>query len=84
MKTSVLQVRLEPQLKQNTEEIFAQLGINASQAITMFYRQVVLINGIPFELKAPSKETLKVLQDVKEGKNLESVSIEELIAERNR
>lgn len=82
MKTSVIQARLEPELKKNVEEIFAELGINATQAITMFYRQVLLHNGIPFELKAPNRTTAKVLKDVREGKNLEPVTVEQLIAER--
>ena len=61
-------VRIEPKLKKQAEDVFAALGISVSSAINMFYHQVVRVNGIPFELKAdvPNKETLKAINEVEE------------------
>ena len=53
-KTANLYARIEPELKEQAESILIALGIPASNAITMFYRQVVLNNGLPFEVKLPS------------------------------
>lgn len=52
-KSANLYARIEPDLKAQAEEILAALGIPASNAITMFYKQIILQNGLPFELKLP-------------------------------
>lgn len=53
-KTANLYARIEPELKEQAEEILLSLGIPASNAITMFYRQIVLQRGLPFDLKLPA------------------------------
>ena len=52
-KSATIYVRIEPELKEQAESILATLGISASNAITMFYKQIVLNNGLPFEVKLP-------------------------------
>ena len=52
-KSANLYARIEPELKEQAENILTALGIPASNAITMFYRQIVLQNGLPFEVKLP-------------------------------
>ena len=48
-----LYARIEPDLKAQAESILTALGIPASNAITMFYKQIILQNGLPFEVKLP-------------------------------
>lgn len=50
-KTSNLYVRIEPEVKEEAESILAALGIPASNAINMFYKQIILNRGLPFEVK---------------------------------
>ena len=83
-KSANLYARIEPDLKENAEVILNVLGISASSAITMFYKQIVMHNGIPFELKIPNhpldinkitedefnKEIEKGLQDVENGNTI--------------
>lgn len=52
-KSANLYARIEPDLKEQAERILAALGIPASNAITMFYRQIILQNGLPFDVKLP-------------------------------
>ena len=52
-KSANLNARIEPELKEQAEEILAALGIPASNAITMFYRQIILNNGLPFDVRLP-------------------------------
>lgn len=54
-KTSMLHARIETDLKINAESIFAQLGITSADAIKLFYKQVELQGGLPFELKVPQR-----------------------------
>lgn len=46
-----LNIRVDDTLKKQAEAIFSELGINLSVATTMFLKQVVRYNGIPFELR---------------------------------
>lgn len=52
-KTANLYVRIEPELKEQAEQILSALGIPASNAINMFYKQIILQRGLPFDLKLP-------------------------------
>ena len=52
-KSANLYARIEPDLKEQAETILTALGIPASNAITMFYKQIVLRNGLPFDVKLP-------------------------------
>ncbi len=58
-KTANVFARVEPEIKDQAENVLDQLGIPLSSAISMFLRQVVLQNGIPFEVKLPRKEPLR-------------------------
>ena len=52
-KSANLYARIEPEVKEQAEMILAALGIPASNAITMFYKQIILNNGLPFDVKLP-------------------------------
>lgn len=47
-----LNIRVDDTLKKQAEAVFSELGISLSAATTMFLKQVVRYNGIPFELRA--------------------------------
>ncbi len=53
-KTTAVYARINSGLKENAENILAQLGITPSSAIQMFYSQIVLTRGLPLELQLPS------------------------------
>ena len=52
-KSANLYARIEPEVKEQAEAILSALGIPASNAIPMFYKQVILQRGLPFEVKPP-------------------------------
>ena len=52
-KSANLYVRIEPEIKEQAEKILSTLGISASNAINMFYKQIILQRGLPFEVKIP-------------------------------
>jgi len=81
MKNAVVNARMESELKSEVEAIFKQLGMNTTQAITMFFEQIRLHRAIPFEIKLPNQETVEAMQDALAGKNMETVSMEELISQ---
>ena len=57
-RTSNVFARVEPELKEQAEQVLSQLGIPMSNAVSMFLRQVVLQRGIPFEMKLPKEPPL--------------------------
>ena len=52
-KTANLYARIEPDVKEQAEKVLDALGIPVSNAINMFYKQIILQQGIPFPLKLP-------------------------------
>lgn len=68
-KSSSISARIDPDIKQSAERIFHQLGLTASQAITLFYKQVELRKGIPFPVELPNETTQLALEEaVNKGK----------------
>ena len=53
-KSANLYARNEPEVKNQAESILSTLGLSASSAINMFYKQIVLQRGLPFDVKIPS------------------------------
>ncbi len=51
MATTNINVRVDSELKKKAEELFNDLGLNMSTAITMFLKSSVSYEGIPFEIK---------------------------------
>lgn len=62
-KSAMIRARIEPQLKQEVEDIFARLGLNVTEALSLFYHQVKLNRGLPFEVSLPAKSQPSTLAD---------------------
>ena len=67
-KTDTLNIRIEPELKKKVETILNDLGMNIADAVTIFLKQVVMTDSIPFIIKKPSfnKETLQAIKETNE------------------
>ena len=70
-KTDTLHIRIEPKIKQKAEKTLNELGLSITEAINVFLNQVILHDGIPFEIKKPkyNKETIQALEDTKNNIN---------------
>jgi len=53
VKSANVTARVEPEIKEQAEAILNRLGISASSGINMFYRQIILWNGLPFRPSLP-------------------------------
>ena len=69
-KSAMVRARLEPDLKTQAEHIFHRLGLNATQAITMFYKQVELRDGLPFDVVVPTTTTKRTFEASDAGRDL--------------
>ena len=52
-KTATLNIRVNPDVKENAESVLAQLGIPMATAIDMYLKQISLVGGIPFSIVLP-------------------------------
>lgn len=69
-KTATVHARMEPKLKDHAEGVFQRLGLNATQAITIFYRQVELRDGLPFDVVLPTPTTRRTFESTDAGQDL--------------
>ncbi len=69
-KEATVRAKIDPHLKAEVEHLFQELGITTTEAITLFYRQVKLRKGLPFDVAVPNKITEQVFQDTDAGRNL--------------
>ncbi len=61
-KSANLYARIEPDVKEQAESILSALGIPASNAINMFYKQIILNRGLPFEVKLPAAKPVSAAE----------------------
>ena len=61
-KSANLYARIEPDVKEQAESILSTLGIPASNAINMFYKQIILNRGLPFEVKIPTAKPVNAAE----------------------
>jgi len=79
-KTAVISARISPELKHGAEQVFKELGLTASQAITLFYKQVELERGLPFAVRVPNRVTRKALEEARTRQGLGSFNtLEDLL-----
>ncbi len=71
-KTLRVQARIEPELKVAAERVFESLGLTPTEAIRVFYRQVELHQGLPFDVRIPNKTTQAAIDEAETIENLES------------
>lgn len=67
-KTLTLNLRVNPTIKKQAEDVLKQLGIPMATAVDMYLRQIILTGGIPFSLslpKAPPSLNMDAMTDEK-------------------
>jgi DNA-damage-inducible protein J len=78
-KTGMIRARVSPELKAEAEGILAEIGLSSSDAIRMFYKQVALRKGLPFEARIPNATTRKALRDAEAGRGMtDYASVDEM------
>ncbi|MGR3316964.1 MAG: type II toxin-antitoxin system RelB/DinJ family antitoxin [Candidatus Anammoxibacter sp.] len=72
IKESTVRARIEPDLKEEVENILNKIGISTAEAIRIFMNQIRLHNGIPYPLQVPNQSTEKALEETADYKSLSS------------
>lgn len=66
LKTTDVRCRIDEDLKARATEVLNACGLSISDALRLFLRQVVVTQGLPFEVRAPSQKTARAMQQARE------------------
>jgi len=69
-KTATIHTRIEPEIKSQVDSILSELGISTTEAINLFFRQVIRYRGIPLDLRIPNAETVAAIHEAEQGIDL--------------
>lgn len=58
-KTTTFQMRMNPEIKQRAEQLYASYGLNLTDAINIFIQQSLNVEGLPFLLSPENEEYMK-------------------------
>lgn len=76
-------IKIDPELKEQAQELFESLGMNLTTAVNVFLRQSVREQAIPFRIgePVPNAETLQAIRDARRGVGLSRgfTSVKELM-----
>lgn len=67
MKKKPIHVSVDENLKHDAEQLFDELGLNMTTAITVFLKQSVTKQALPFKIEKGNSTTLQAIKDVKDG-----------------
>ncbi|AQQ71239.1 Antitoxin DinJ [Limihaloglobus sulfuriphilus] len=74
MSIVTINAKIDSETKNAAKSVLNDLGLNMSEAINLFFKQVVYTKSIPFELKLPNKTTLETFKNTDNGRDLHRVS----------
>ena len=76
---ATVRARVDESLKFDAEHILKEIGLNTSQAINIFLKQVVAVQGIPFDVKIPSKQLRNAINEAKTNQGVFHDNIEDMM-----
>ena len=77
-KVATINTRIEPKLKSQAETILHKVGLTSAEAVRLFYMQICLHKGLPFEVKIPNEETVKAMHAADKRKTHKAKSVDDL------
>ncbi len=89
MATSVMQVRVDDELRTQAAAVYEELGLDLPTAIRMFLKRSVMVNGVPFSMTLPKQENqtervlraLQNLSDAAQENGTANMTLDEINAE---
>lgn len=67
-KNATISARVDEDLKAKADKVLRRVGVRTSDLITMLLHQVVLTDGIPFDVRVPNKESRRAIAELEAGK----------------
>ena len=67
-KDGYITARVDKRLKGKADKVLRRVGITTTDAVTMLLHQIVLRNGLPFDVRIPGTETINAMAELDAGK----------------
>ena len=67
-KNATITTRVDDKLKADAEKVLRKVGVTPTELITMLLHQVVLRQGVPFDVNIPNAETQRAMREARAGK----------------
>lgn len=84
MTQTRISIRIDDDVKDQAKKLYDELGLDMSTAITLFLKQSIREQSLPFSVKLDSRENIQARHDALTGENLHSVnSVKDLMEELN-
>jgi DNA-damage-inducible protein J len=77
-RTTTTRARIRPDIKSEAERILNDLGLSVSTAFELFCRQIILNNGLPFDVRIPNETTRKAIEDARKERGEKFVTTDAL------
>jgi len=71
-------LRIDAEKLKEAKKILTELGLNFSEAVNIFTNMVVSKRGMPFDVSLPNEQTVIAMQDVRDGKNIDTVKLDDI------
>lgn len=78
-----LNMRIDDSLKEESKKVFDALGLDLTSGITLYLKQVVLNQGVPFELTLKKPDIVTAMEEYRQGKGKVFESVEDLMKDLN-
>ena len=67
-KDAYINARVDKRTKARAQKVLGQVGMTTTEAINLFLAQIVLHQGLPFDVRIPNKETRQAMRELDAGK----------------
>jgi DNA-damage-inducible protein J len=78
MSTTTINARIDLDCKKEAQGVLEKLGLSMSGAIEMFFKQIVLQQGLPFDVKLPNQDKARAMEELEANAGAKFSSVEEL------
>ncbi len=66
-KDAYINARVDKRTKAKAQKVLRQVGLTTTDAITLFLHQIILHQGLPFDVRVPNKKTRAALRELDAG-----------------
>jgi len=69
-RTATVHAHIEPELKQEVDELLQRLGLSTTEAIHLYYNEIKLRQGLPFQVNIPNQVTQETFDATDRGEEI--------------
>ncbi len=69
-KSAFVRARIEPELKEQAEQILSEMGITPTQAINMLYKKLQRTHELPIDFLIPNQETVEAIEEARRSRGI--------------